>query len=170
MSSIDQVHITHEALEAEELTPPHPPRTETPIYTKSHHHLIYELDTPCRVCGVKHSTLGDPLENLYGATAMETHHYPIERSLLDACDWRKISAKFPAVQSLTDVEAWVDTEENLIVLCDQHHRGRVGIHRLSTADWVIQEYLLTGYVVATDKAHEVSDEQHDAAIVTKEEA
>src|SRR5258707_14777064 len=82
---LTHVHATSEGVAAVEMTPPHPPREETPEYARAHHHLAIALDSPCAMCGVRNSTLHDSKENPFGAKALETHHYPIERSLLDAC-------------------------------------------------------------------------------------
>lgn len=148
MKTLDHVHETVEGVASVELTPPHPPRESTPAYREAHRRLIDEQDSPCLICGVRKSTLGDPAQNPAGATQMESHHFPVERSLLDACDWRKVAKRFPSVKSQGDLEQWVDTEENLVALCDVHHRGvETGIHHLSVTDWSILPFLLSGYRV-----------------------
>ncbi len=146
------VHATTEGVAEVEMTPPHPPREETPQYAKAHHHLIYELDEPCAMCGVRHSTLKDPAQNPFGATAMETHHYPIERSLVDACDPAKVGLVFPQVKDQQSLQDFVDSENNLMVLCDVHHRHPLhGIHHLTPQDFFVQPFLIAGYqVVATE--------------------
>src|SRR5690242_4334473 len=95
--ALAHVHVTAEGVASLELTPPHPPREDTPEYRAAHRFLIDEKDAACAVCGVRKSTLGDPAQNHYGASQMESHHYPIERSLADACDPVKVHAQFPQV-------------------------------------------------------------------------
>jgi hypothetical protein len=163
-ATIAQVHETEEAVAAVELTPPHPPRTETPAYLAAHKFLINTKGAGCHVCGVTKRTLRNPAKNPYGAKALETHHYPIERSLMDACDPMKVHADFPQVHDRATLESFVDSIPNLLVLCDVHHRSiERGIHHLLTQDWIIQRYLLDGYVVAAeakDAAQELAkDEQ-----------
>lgn len=146
---LEHVHETREEVAAVEMTPPHPPREETPEYARAHHFLIYEKKAACRSCRVNVDTLGDPALNRYGATQMESHHYPIERSLMDACDPRKVHDDFPQVYDLASLAAFVDSPANLIVLCDVCHRSpERGIHHLLTQDYAIQRYLRDGYQVA----------------------
>jgi len=167
---LSHVHATTEGVASVEMTPPHPPREETPEYNKAHHHLVYELDEPCAMCGVRHSTLKDPKQNPFGATALETHHYPIERSLLDACDFSKVGLVFPQVKDIESLNAFVDSEHNLMVLCDIHHRHPLhGIHHLTPQDFFVQPFLLAGYQVVATQADAAAALAADEALVEKEE-
>jgi hypothetical protein len=105
-TTLTTVHVTQDTVASFELTPPHPPRVDTPEYRTSHHNMIVVNDLPCHVCGVRKSTLNDPTKNIFNAKCLETHHYPIERSLMNACDPKKISLAFPQVHDK-------DTLENL---------------------------------------------------------
>lgn len=147
------VHETPESVATVELTPPHPPRVETPAYRAAHSFLINRKNAPCHICGVTKRTLRNPAKNPMGATQLETHHYPVERSLVDACDPAKVHRDFPAVYDRASLLAWVDTPANLLVLCDVCHRSAEhGIHHLLVQDWVIQRYLRDGYQVAARAA------------------
>ena len=149
LSVLNHVHETHEGVATIELSPPHAPREDTPAYKKAHHQLVSVEDQPCFVCGVRQSTLSDSTQNRYGSSALETHHRVVELSLLNACDWRKIAADFPEVKGPEDLETWVNSPANLIVLCDIHHRHpERGIHHLTESDFLAQKYLLDGYQVA----------------------
>ncbi|HEU5424112.1 MAG TPA: hypothetical protein VFU72_11270 [Nitrolancea sp.] len=148
-NALAHVHETSEAVATVELTPPHPPRVETPAYRAAHSFLINRKNAPCHVCGVTKRTLKNRAKNPCGATALETHHYPIERSLMDACDPMKVHADFPQVHDRATLASFVDSIPNLLVLCDVHHRSLThGIHHLLTQDFAVQRYLLDGYVVA----------------------
>lgn len=150
---LSHVHETVEAVASVEMTPPHPPREETPEYAKAHHFLIYVKKSPCDICGVTIDTLHDPVANPFGATALETHHYPIERSLMDACDPVKVHRDFPQVYDRASLATFVDSPANLKVLCSACHRSpEHGIHHLLTQDWIIQKYLYAGYIVAAPVA------------------
>ncbi|HTK07256.1 MAG TPA: hypothetical protein VL485_08810 [Ktedonobacteraceae bacterium] len=150
-TTISRVHATTFEVAEVEMTPPHPPREETPIYARTHRHLVYNLDTPCAICGVRNSTLDTPRENPFHAKAIETHHYPIERSLLNACDPRKVHVIFPQVKDYDSLEAFIDSEENMMVLCDIHHRHpHYGIHHILAQDFFIQPFLLGGYQVVAE--------------------
>ena len=167
---LSRVHATTEGIAAVEMTPPHPPREETPEYVKAHHHLVYELDEPCAMCGVRHSTLKDPAQNPFGAAALETHHYPIERSLLDACDPSKVGLVFSQVKDVKTLNDFVDSEHNLMVLCDIHHRHPLhGIHHLTPQDFFVQPFLLPGYQVVTTQQDEAAVMAADEALVEKGE-
>lgn len=166
---LSHVHATTEGIAAVEMTPPHPPREETPEYAKAHHHLTKVLDEPCAMCGVRNSTLDDPRQNPFGATAIETHHYPIERSLLDACDPKKVGLVFPQVTDQASLEAFVDSEQNLMVLCDIHHRHPLrGIHHLTPQDFFVQPFLLKGYQVVTTQEDEAAVMAADEKLVEKQ--
>lgn len=158
------VHLTAEDVAAITLTPPHDPRTETPEYERAHHFLIYTKNAPCEICGVTRRTLGNPKRNPFGARCLESHHYPIERSLATACDPKKVHLDFPQVYDMATLMAFVDSPANLRVYCDVHHRSvQYGIHHLLPADFAVQRYLRTGYRVAASRkdvtAAEATDEQ-----------
>ncbi len=151
-TTLQHVHATIFGIAEIEMTPPHPPREDTPIYMRTHHHLIYTKNMPCAICGVCHTTLTDPKENPFHATALETHHYPIERSLLNACDPRKIRVIFPQVKDRASLEAFIDSEENMMVLCDIHHRHpHYGIHHILAQDFFVQPFLYNGYQVVAEQ-------------------
>ncbi|MGH2506406.1 MAG: hypothetical protein ACRDHZ_03170, partial [Ktedonobacteraceae bacterium] len=168
--TLSHVHATVEGVATVEMTPPHPPREETPEYVRTHHHLAKVLDSPCAMCGVRNSTLKDPKENPFGAKAIETHHYPIERSLLDACDPKKIGIVFPQVKDQASLEAFVDSEHNMMVLCDVHHRHPLhGIHHLTPQDFFVQPFLIEGYEVVVTKEDEAKAMAIDEQLVQEAE-
>ena len=131
--------------------PDHAPRTESPEYKTVHHHLVYELDEPCWICGVRNSTLHDPEQNPRGATQIETHHAVVEWALANAVDPSLILADFPEMGAADDahLRQWLDSEGQMLVLCDVCHRhGMAGIHMISYPAWVVQKYL---------KSHDVTE-------------
>jgi hypothetical protein len=162
-SVLSHVHVTQETVPTLELTPPHPPRVDTPAYRKSHDYLINTCDKPCVVCGVRKSTL-NTAENRFSAKSVETHHYPIERSLLRACDPAKVHLQYPEVIDDATLEAFVDSPRNLLVLCDQCHRSPLrGIHHLLTQDFAILPFLYDGYqIVALPQNKEAAIATDDA--------
>ena len=138
-STLQHVHATIEPDTHIELTPPHPPRTETPIYTATHRRLVIVEDRPCFICGVRRSDLRDPkrkrdpIVNPYKATALETHHWPVERSLADAIDPTLVAQTYPTVRQFKTFIAWVDSEYNMLVLCSACHR--TADHAIHKAHW-----------------------------------
>ncbi len=111
--------------------PPHPPRKSSRTYVKTHHHLVYVLDAPCWICGVRHSTGG----------AMETHHYRFEWASQFGLDLTKVEADFPDLTDRAKLAEWVDSEGNMLVLCAVHHRAKYeGIHEITYPAWLLQRY------------------------------
>lgn len=149
--------------------PPHPPRKASALYDQTHKELVYTLDTPCAVCGVKHSTLNDPEQNIWGSKALETHHDIIEWAGATEIDWDKLAADHPTLKSLaslalayqahlsasgefngtldpTIVTQFVDSTEQMLVLCDIHHRAALyGIHMITGPVFGLQRYEAPGY-------------------------
>lgn len=166
MESITEyLHVTHEIVASYEMTPPHAPREDTPIYKQAHHALIVEEDSPCAICGVRKSTLSDVACNPAGATELETHHYPIERSLMNACDIAKVQKVYPQVTDQASFEAFIDSKANLMVLCDVHHRSvKYGIHHLLVQDFAILPFLKDGYVIAATEETVAEAMKTDEAI------
>lgn len=173
-TTLQHVHETHESVSSIELTPAHDPREDTPIYRASHQRLIYDEDRPCFVCGVRHSDLQDPVRakdpkiNPKQAVQMESHHAPIERSLASAIDRDALARDYPSVLQFKTLMEWIDSENNLYVLCDKDHRGEGGIHHVMMQDFLASKYAIRGAdgtpyqfaATATDAAAvEAKDEQ-----------
>lgn len=149
--------------------PPHPPRTASALYERTHRQLVVIEDRPCAVCGVRHSTLGDPAANPCGAKALETHHDLIEWAGATEIDWDKLAADHPGLPSLAAlaqayhahlaangtfsgtldpaiVTQFVDSDEQMLVLCDVHHRAAgQGIHMITGPVWELQHYAAPGW-------------------------
>ncbi|GCE14690.1 hypothetical protein [Tengunoibacter tsumagoiensis] len=166
--TLSHVHATIVGVANIELTPPHPPREETPLYVQTHRHLVFTQDSPCAICGVRRSTLNDPKANPFGAKDLETHHYPIERCLLDACDPKKVGVIFPQVKDRKTLEEFIDSEANMMVLCDIHHRHPLhGIHHLVGPDFYVQPFLYGGYQIVADAADEAAAIANNEKVVHK---
>lgn len=123
--------VIHRTLDENVAYKPHPPRTASPTYRKTHHHLIVELDAPCWVCGIRRSTGG----------AMETHHCFFEWAAQEGLDLEKVTADWPQITNRAALAEWVDSESNMLVLCADHHRGKyTGIHMIDYPIWQLQRY------------------------------
>lgn len=164
---ISHYHVVERMLDEQAFYPPHDQRTESADYAAIHRQMTVADDKRCLVCGVQHSTLGDPNKNPFGAVQMETHHHTIEWALANAIDpakfnqhirpgllrlsenrpagLSKLYTKFDAAYA-NDMDAqtiadWVDHAfDNLWVLCDIHHRHKfVGIHAITFPIWGPQD-------------------------------
>ena len=124
-------HIVRRSLEEIIAYPPHDKRSSSPEYKRVHHHLIYNLDEACWICGIRHSEGGH----------METHHSQLEWALEGYADPALVLADFPEMGAADDehLRAWLDSEGNMTVLCALHHRGALrGIHMITYPAWVAQ--------------------------------
>lgn len=171
MDTTDSAHGQNVPIETKEVEffPPHPPRIETPEYLATHTLLVETLDTPCRICGVKKSTLTVTEKNPFSAKDLESHHYPIQREYFDACDWKKVAQDFPEVVDQESFIKFVDSPKNMWIICDVHHRSEnEGIHHLLANDWVIERYLLDGYKLIDLQKNAAADINADNALVNKD--
>jgi len=185
--SNDQGHVVHKTLDENVRYPTHDKRKATALYNKSHKKLIITLDTPCRICGVKHSTLNDPTQNRWGAIQMETHHYYIEDSLANAIDLNKFNTRMlPYLRKRfpnrplykTDFTQdqmleWIHGDEHaLMVLCNVHHRSPLtGIHSITYPIWAVQDLIIDNFDLTGFHAESKEEAKHLTGLpVTKGEA
>jgi hypothetical protein len=132
-----EAHQVHRTLDEIIAYPEHDPRRASAEYKKVHNHLVYELDEPCWICGVRQSLLPN-------GEHMETHHAVLEWALEGAASPELVMADFPAMGGADDphLREWLDSEGNMLVLCQRCHRGaRRGIHMITYPAWIAQRYL-----------------------------
>ena len=88
----------------------------------------------CWICGGTAESTGAPLEG---------HHYNVEWALINSLDLSKVQKYFPDV---TDLQTFLDSKENLIILCAKHHRApEYGVHTVTMPAWVAQRLQLDGW-------------------------
>jgi hypothetical protein len=120
-------HEVKETLEVDVLYPDHVQRTASALFEKSRRHIIEQQKTPCMVCGTNKD--------------LELHHWFVEWAYSDAVDWDKMKKLHPDFDWATFKEAadFVDSEYNLRVLCQKHHRAKFyGIHMIPFPNWYFQ--------------------------------
>lgn len=77
---------------------------------------------------------------------METHHDHFEWASQFGLDLNLVTKDFPDLTDRNKLAEWVDSESNMLVLCDAHHRGRrVGIHSITYPIWLLQRYQGPGW-------------------------
>lgn len=77
---------------------------------------------------------------------LEAHHSKVELAMLNEIDMALLAADFPGIDA-QEVGAWIDSDANLTLLCVNHHRGPMGVHSASYADFTSEAYvrnLITG--------------------------
>ncbi len=134
-------HEVKETIEIDVYYPDHCKREASDLFERSRHHLIDELDTPCFICGSKENR--------------ELHHYYVEWAAADSIDWNgKIREDHPNFDWTTFKEPtdFVDSEYNMMVLCQVHHRHKDhGIHMLPYPLWILQKYVKSDFVYTPDE-------------------
>jgi hypothetical protein len=123
--TLSHTHVVERMLDEKAFYPPHDKRTESPAYAKVHHQMTVADDKHCLVCGVQHSTLGDPTKNPFGAIQMETHHHTIEWALANAIDEAKFNQHI-----LPGLKRAAESRQN-----DAHFAGLAPVYREFDADY-----------------------------------
>ena len=94
----------------------------------------------------------------------ETHHFFVEWAAAGAIDsannWSKvkhfhnlqtgknIGAAFDWSEVAKNPTLFVDSPENMVVLCEEHHRSSpFGIHHSTFPEWILQAYAKQGFHV-----------------------
>jgi hypothetical protein len=131
--------------------PPHEKRHASTLYRKTHNKLILEMDTPCWICGIRHSDVVKLPKEEQSKWQMETHHSELEWAAASAFATdkkmlQKLSVDFALIMNDPDkLRQWLDSEGNMLVLCATHHRGlRTGIHSITYPAWKLQRYEYDG--------------------------
>ncbi len=161
--SVEQQHAERETLSVEVNIPGHDPRVTTELFRTSKAALIKRDGGRCYICGRTAEESGHPLES---------HHYPVERSLAMAWDWprfirdAKLGSWGPHAQAFdwgsfdpkTDPYQFVDDQTvNGMLLCKEDHTGKdSGIHMLPWPLWIWRKYVPEGYEIRPGK-----DMKHD---------
>jgi hypothetical protein len=165
------LHETSRTLHERAFYPQHEPRRASSSYRTVHRRMVEDEDLPCRICGVRASTLHRPKLNPYRATQMETHHHTIEWAMANAVDLERFQQIVAALAQITpekygrmrqgqvvrdelgrvlarrftraEMLAWIDSDrDNLWVLCDVHHRHQwFGVHAITGPVWEAQRFL-----------------------------
>ena len=110
--------------------PDHSDRSTSNLFLRTKHHLVDVLDTPCWICSTKENR--------------EVHHYHVEWAFSDAVDWDIMKVVHPTFDwsKFKIAEDFVDSEFNMMILCQLHHRGKdAGIHYLPYPIWIAQKIL-----------------------------
>lgn len=72
---------------------------------------------------------------------LELHHAHIEFSLQNGVDLGWLEKDYPGISDPNSVGAWVESADNLLWLCQFHHRGHGGVHVASASDYEAEKYV-----------------------------
>ena len=137
MSSEDEAVAAHLQKVSHQYTvryPDHTAREDDPNYVDFNHiHREWKKDPDKWQCWIgKHR--GDFSECSLDKP-LELHHAHIEFALMNAVELAWLEKDYPGVSDPDKLGAWVESAENLMVLCQRHHRGHDGVHVASGSDW-----------------------------------
>jgi hypothetical protein len=65
---------------------------------------------------------------------LEAHHKIVEFAMMNEIDFTLLEPDYPGISEET-VGAWIDSDANLLLLCQNHHRGAMGVHVASASDF-----------------------------------
>jgi hypothetical protein len=117
--------------------PAHPARANDPHYKDFEAYRRRTKDTAQCAIGAHRSdftecSLDKPLE---------LHHAHVEFSLQNGVDLTWLEKDYPGISDPTAVGAWVESADNLLWLCEIHHRGHGGVHVASASDFEAEKYV-----------------------------
>lgn len=120
--------------------PAHPPRVSDPHYTDFNHYRRAHIRGARCAVGLHRA---DYSECSSGDTdqGLELHHAHVEFSLQNGIDLAWLENDYPGISDPTAVGAWVESGDNLLFLCERHHRGHGGVHVAAAADWEAEKYV-----------------------------
>lgn len=120
--------------------PPHPPRKSDPHYKDFNAiRKAWKKDPTKWQCAIG-AHRGDFTE-CDTDHPLELHHAHVEFSLQNGVDLAWLARDYPGIDNPEEVGAWVESADNLLVLCARHHRGYGGIHHASASDYEAQKYV-----------------------------
>ncbi len=120
--------------------PEHPARADDPHYKDfTHLHRLWKADPVKWRCSVG-AHRGD-FRECDLTRPLELHHAHVEFSLQNGVDLAWLAVDYPGIDDPTKVGAWVESADNLIVLCVRHHRGVGGIHHASASDFEAEKFV-----------------------------
>jgi hypothetical protein len=72
---------------------------------------------------------------------LELHHAHIEFSLQNGIDLSWLERDYPGISDPANVGAWVESADNLLWLCEFHHRGHGGVHVATASDYEAEKFV-----------------------------
>jgi hypothetical protein len=118
--------------------PQHAPRAEDPHYALFN--AYHKAHAATAVCSI--GALG-PRFLVECKGGMELHHRIVEFAMQNGIEldvfirdvYLPLHPDMKAGFTQDDLMAWAESDENFEWLCAYHHRGRSGVHVISSSDW-----------------------------------
>ncbi len=120
--------------------PEHPARTDDPHYKDFNHiHEAWKKDPEKWQCSIGKER--DDFSECDLTNPLELHHAHVEFSLQNGVDLAWLETTYPGVSNADEVGAWVESADNLLVLCRFHHRGHGGVHVAAASDYEAEKFV-----------------------------
>lgn len=117
--------------------PEHPPRDGDPHYRDFEDYRRRTKDTAQCAIGAHRGDFSEcSLDK-----PLELHHAHVEFSLQNGVDLAWLEKDYPGISNPDEVGAWVESADNLLWLCEWHHRGHGGVHVLSASDFEAEKFV-----------------------------
>lgn len=120
--------------------PEHGPRESDPHYRDFHAYKTRRRKNGTYYCDFAAEFRGGKPDECDLSKPLECHHKHIEFALINGVDLSLLEPDYPGVSAM-GVGAWVESADNLELLCVWHHRGHAGKHVLSVSDWEGLKYI-----------------------------
>lgn len=115
--------------------PAHVPRRKDPHYKDFDAFRRRTKATAKCARGLEHSDFSE----CHGG--LELHHAHIEFSLQNSVDLTYLESAYPGVSNPDEVGEWVESADNLLWLCEFHHRGNGGVHVATASDYEAERFI-----------------------------
>ena len=115
--------------------PAHPPRENDPHYKDFNEFRRRTKDTAKCSVGAHRNDFSEC------GGGLELHHAHVEFSLQNGVDLAWLEKDYPGISDPDTVGAWVESADNLMWLCEFHHRGHGGVHVASASDYEAEKYV-----------------------------
>jgi len=115
--------------------PEHEPREGDPHYADFHAYRERTKTTAACSIGAHRNDFSECSGNL------ELHHSHVEFALVNGVALEWLENDYPGISDPDRVGEWVETAANLTWLCESHHRGVGGVHRVDASNYEAERYV-----------------------------
>ena len=120
--------------------PAHEPREQDPHKADFEEWKRRRRENNTYYCDFAYDHRGGDISECDMMHPLEAHHNKVELAMMNEIDFNLLDTDFPGINADT-VGAWIDSDQNLTLLCRNHHRGAGGIHDASFSDYTATYYV-----------------------------
>jgi hypothetical protein len=120
--------------------PAHEPREDDPNKVDFEAWKRRRKETNTYYCDFAHDHRAGDTSECDMTNPLEAHHSKIEFAMVNEVDFTLLDKDYPGISADT-VGKWIDSDPNLTLLCRNHHRGPMGVHTATYADFSSESYI-----------------------------